>query len=358
MQLGESSPSDGPSTPEDARERLSASAHGWHKIQLGVLGFIGICGVLRSADTSVPRVVQVVAAILAVAAVAVACAAIFSVGRVAYPIEIASNHDADVHELTDARKRLRAGIRLTVLALLLIVVAAVVGMVADEDHRLSPGHSRRHDRPSVVWSNRQRAGRNRQSYAARAANTLHSTDQNVAGRQEQSRVQEPAPAEMPVKTRSPSSSGHGADWRPTNLDTEKMRSEVRPFCSLASSSRRHPSFRTSGSASSTGVTSTGPVGPKHGKDLPTENCGALPTAAPRCPGRPSLRHARPRRLLRRARSARQRPPPVHLPGHRLRAAPPGRWGRANQGGNLLNTAGDFGVATPACRYQVRWRRCP
>ena len=33
--------------PGDRLERLSASARGWHTIQMAVLGFIGICGVSR-----------------------------------------------------------------------------------------------------------------------------------------------------------------------------------------------------------------------------------------------------------------------------------------------------------------------
>jgi uncharacterized membrane protein YedE/YeeE len=124
---GESSATDRPFRPEDAGERLSAVAHGWLKIQLGVLGFIGICGVLRSTDSSAPKVVQVVAALLAVAALAVACVAIFSVGRVAYPIDVAGDHGTETHDLSHDRRRVRDGIRLTVLALILIVIATLSG---------------------------------------------------------------------------------------------------------------------------------------------------------------------------------------------------------------------------------------
>jgi hypothetical protein len=38
--------------PGDRLKELSASARGWHTIQMAVLGFIGICGVLRTADGS------------------------------------------------------------------------------------------------------------------------------------------------------------------------------------------------------------------------------------------------------------------------------------------------------------------
>src|SRR5215469_6327054 len=68
------------------QEELSASARGWHTIQMAVLGFIGICGVLRTASSPAPRAVQWLSAALAVAALAAACVAIFTVGRVAYPV--------------------------------------------------------------------------------------------------------------------------------------------------------------------------------------------------------------------------------------------------------------------------------
>jgi hypothetical protein len=108
-------------------KRLSESAQGWHTIQMAVLGFIGICGVLRSTSTSTPRVVQVLAAILAVSALAVACLAIFTVGRVAYPLNPAIDHKEAAEELAEANRQLHTGIRLTVLALVLIVIAALSG---------------------------------------------------------------------------------------------------------------------------------------------------------------------------------------------------------------------------------------
>ncbi len=127
MPSDESSASDGPSGPDDPMKRLSASAQGWHTIQMAVLGFIGICGVLRSTSASTPRAVQVSAAILAVAALAVACLAIFTVGRVAYPINASLDNSDGVHEVARARQQLHTGIRLTVLALILIVIAALSG---------------------------------------------------------------------------------------------------------------------------------------------------------------------------------------------------------------------------------------
>jgi len=110
--------------PADRLEKLATSARGWHTIQMAVLGFIGICGVLRTASSPAPRPVQWLAAALAVAALAAACAAIFTVGRVAYPVSDAAD---GASAAPGAAARLRAGIRLTVVALILAVIAALSG---------------------------------------------------------------------------------------------------------------------------------------------------------------------------------------------------------------------------------------
>jgi hypothetical protein len=110
--------------PGDRLERLSASARGWHTIQMAVLGFIGICGILRTASSPAPRAVQWLAGALAVAALAVACMAIFTVGRVAYPVSDALDDDS---AMAGGMARLRAGIRLTIVALILAVIAALSG---------------------------------------------------------------------------------------------------------------------------------------------------------------------------------------------------------------------------------------
>jgi hypothetical protein len=113
--------------PGDRLKELSASARGWHTIQMAVLGFIGICGVLRTADSPAPRAVQWLAAALAVAALAAASLAIFNVGRVAYPIGEASDGPSPLPPADQAASRLRAGIRLTVVAVILAVIAALSG---------------------------------------------------------------------------------------------------------------------------------------------------------------------------------------------------------------------------------------
>ena len=91
---------------------------------MAVLGFIGICGVLRTTSGPAPRAVQWLAAALAVAALAVACTAVFTVGRVAYPAGDALDGDRAV---AGGTARLRAGIRLTIMALILAVIAALSG---------------------------------------------------------------------------------------------------------------------------------------------------------------------------------------------------------------------------------------
>lgn len=114
-----------PAAPGDALGRLSNSARGWHAIQLAVLGFIGICGVLRTGDTTVPAGVQWLAGLLAVAALVFACAAVFLVGSVAFPMD--AGRSANPAAVGHAAARLRGGVRLTVVALILAVIAALSG---------------------------------------------------------------------------------------------------------------------------------------------------------------------------------------------------------------------------------------
>ena len=106
------------------QEELSASARGWHTIQMAVLGFSGICGVLRTtASHSTARG----AGLLAVAALGVACLAVFTVGRVAYPVTAATGDAGATPDPAGAAARLRAGIRLTIVALILAVIAGLSG---------------------------------------------------------------------------------------------------------------------------------------------------------------------------------------------------------------------------------------
>ena len=111
----------------DRLDKISSSARGWHTIQMAVLGFIGICGVLRTTSSPAPRAIQWLAAALAVAALAAACAAIFSVGRVAYPVDDPTDGTRAAPAAAEAAARLRSGIRLTIVALILAVIAALSG---------------------------------------------------------------------------------------------------------------------------------------------------------------------------------------------------------------------------------------
>jgi hypothetical protein len=124
MEPGEAGVAHTAAVPADGLERLSTSARGWHTIQMAVLGFIGICGVLRAAGSPAPRAVEVLAAVLAVAALGAACMAIFTVGRVAYPVTDTADGASAV---PGAAARLRADIRLTIVALILAVIAALSG---------------------------------------------------------------------------------------------------------------------------------------------------------------------------------------------------------------------------------------
>ena len=94
---------------------------------MAVLGFIGICGVLRTTGSTAPRAVQWLAAALAVAALAAASLAIFTVGRVAYPVHDAVDGASALPSAGQAAARLRAGIRLTIVAVILAVIAALSG---------------------------------------------------------------------------------------------------------------------------------------------------------------------------------------------------------------------------------------
>jgi hypothetical protein len=74
--------------------------------------------------------VQWVAAVLAGVALVLAGTGIYLVGRVAYPFESAAGSNspaATARDTARAAARLRAGIRFTVLALVVIVIAALSG---------------------------------------------------------------------------------------------------------------------------------------------------------------------------------------------------------------------------------------
>ncbi len=124
------SPPAGASTPGGASaeelEALSASARGWHRIQLAVLGFIGFCGILWEGAAGTPSAVQYAGLVLIVAAFVLAVVSILVVGQVAHPV---GDPAADAAEpagiVTRRTRRLRRGIWGTYLAVALLVLATL-----------------------------------------------------------------------------------------------------------------------------------------------------------------------------------------------------------------------------------------
>ena len=112
-----------PTTIDARMDKLSETARGWHTVQMAVLGFVGICGILHTADGTVPHGIQLIAAVLAGGAFVLGLVGILTVGRVAYPLDSAHT-EAD---LVRRVAQLRGGIRTTVVALALVVVAALSG---------------------------------------------------------------------------------------------------------------------------------------------------------------------------------------------------------------------------------------
>ncbi|MFE9631104.1 hypothetical protein [Streptomyces sp. NPDC006463] len=109
--------------------QVQASARGWHTVQLAVFGFIGICGVLKSGGSSpAPRGIEEVAGLLVLAALAVAVLATYLVARVAWPVPGSAADAAASPEgrsgVDRAARRLRWGLMLTFLAVLLVATAS------------------------------------------------------------------------------------------------------------------------------------------------------------------------------------------------------------------------------------------
>jgi hypothetical protein len=94
----------------DVRE----SARGWHQIQLAVLGFVGLCGVLQHGRPENPTWLQTLAAVLILGALITALAAIFIVGRIAWPPAGRAARPAS---------QLRTGILLTFVAVAMLALA-------------------------------------------------------------------------------------------------------------------------------------------------------------------------------------------------------------------------------------------
>jgi hypothetical protein len=115
-----------PAEPPESADRLSASARGWHRIQLAVLGFIGFCSVMwASGDPSGPGWAQQVAAVFVVLALILASVAIYIVGRVAFPFYSQAASAIDDATNQDRARRLRSGIILTYVAVGILVIGTL-----------------------------------------------------------------------------------------------------------------------------------------------------------------------------------------------------------------------------------------
>ncbi|MGW0390654.1 hypothetical protein ACWDYJ_07105 [Streptomyces sp. NPDC003042] len=106
--------------------QVQASARGWHTVQLAVFGFIGICGVLKSGSGgAAPRGIEELAGVLILVALAVACWATYLVARVAWPLPVpAAAGPEGAKGVERAARRLRRGLALTFLAVVLVSTAA------------------------------------------------------------------------------------------------------------------------------------------------------------------------------------------------------------------------------------------
>ena len=111
----------------DPLDRVAESAQGWHRIQLAALGFIGFCGLFWDGGNvahlrGVPELLMVLVALAFVLAIV----AIFVVGRVAHPFNApAETTGTDRETVTRQARQLRTGIRMTYVAVALVVAATL-----------------------------------------------------------------------------------------------------------------------------------------------------------------------------------------------------------------------------------------
>jgi hypothetical protein len=113
------------STDTDSLAELRTSARGWHGVQLAVLGFIGLCGVLKGGDEGLPRWLEVVAGLLMLGALAVACLATVLVAFAAWPVYARAPQPDDPVEVRRTVARLRVGIGLTFVAVVMTALATI-----------------------------------------------------------------------------------------------------------------------------------------------------------------------------------------------------------------------------------------
>lgn len=118
-------PADRPDDPDRTDHDLAASARGWQRVQLAVLGFIGLCGVLwAGGDSPAPDWMQWLAGVLAVLALILAIVASYLVGRVAHPFRGPAAGTEAVGSGNGATQ-LRRGVAITYVAVVVLVVATL-----------------------------------------------------------------------------------------------------------------------------------------------------------------------------------------------------------------------------------------
>jgi hypothetical protein len=122
----------------DQLDRLAESAHGWHRIQLAVLGFIGFCGLFWDGG-SVDGLTGLQGLLMVLVALAflLAIVAIFVVGRVAHAFQAPAETTGTDRETVERQARqLHTGIRMTYVAVALVVAATLSAWLpvsADDD---------------------------------------------------------------------------------------------------------------------------------------------------------------------------------------------------------------------------------
>jgi phosphatidylglycerophosphate synthase len=107
-------------------DSLIDSAKGWHNIQLAVMGFIGLCGVLRMGETPAgPEWLMWWSTAMSILAFITSLLSMWMVGSVAFPLY---GFAAEGQQLPpSAPGRLKAGIGMTFLTIILMVLASLAG---------------------------------------------------------------------------------------------------------------------------------------------------------------------------------------------------------------------------------------
>ena len=107
--------------------RVAESAFRWHRTQLAVLGFIGFCGLFWDGGSVAGHTwAQGLVMVLVALGFVLAIVAIFVVGRVAHAFEgLAETTDPDPESAARQVRQLRTGVRMTYVAVALVVAATL-----------------------------------------------------------------------------------------------------------------------------------------------------------------------------------------------------------------------------------------